>query len=228
MNKILIISFIGIFVILGIFLFVIQDDLDDIKDIFPSSTDAKRLPLLEEDLVTYTSSTETRCVLNNCELYSYGGTRFAQDENGTWGDAGRVTSITQTSDDLSINYFGIKGQKSIVWEVGSIYNGNYFSMIDVHNNFPEISFSFPVEETDYGKKYTLNIMDIPLVNQPNIEFITLTYKSHSGFDVSDLDFQQKKIIVGKIMNLLFDDAKSEGFTITFNKTEKRIYSDAMR
>ncbi len=222
-KKILVlISMVGIVLVFGIFMFVNVSSVDQIES---SREESPRVGnnVLEEGTSSYTESTKTVCTGNICRLESFGGIRFAQNEEGNWVDAGRVTSITQSSDDLSFNYFGKKGNKSIVFEVGAIYNGNYFSMQEVNQNIPELSFSFPVEETNYGNKYTLNIIDIPEVHQPNIESITLTYKSHSGFDVSNLDFGQRKVIAGEIMSLLFEDAKEEGFTISINKTEKRIY-----
>ncbi len=200
--------------------------LDPIYEIIPTVS-AQESPPAEQETVTYTPSTETHCAIENgrkkCWVALYSGTRFAQNQSGDWVNPSQILKITKNSDDLTFTYDGIKGDYSITFEIGVIYNGNYYSMYDVKQSNPQIQFNFPTKKTSTSRKYAVNITNIPLAMQPNIQNITLTYKSHTGFTLSQLKLEKGRYLIKDIFELVFDDLKENDFVVKINKAEKRIY-----
>ncbi len=172
---------------------------------------------------------ETYCRNNTiyrqqCQRTLYSGTRYAQNSIGEWVNPSDVLRITKQSDDLTFHYDGIKGYANVTFETGVIYNGNYFSMATVKQNYPEIQFNFPSWKYPANRKYAINITDIDKtsLNQSKIQNITLTYKSHYGFTLSQLKQFNRKFFIKDTMALYFEDLL-EKHPLKINKTEKRIY-----
>lgn len=177
--------------------------------------------------VSRTANSETNCVseqgIDTCQIKFYPSDVFAQNSSGDWVDAGDVIRITKNSDDLTFHYDGIKGYKSITFEVGVIHNGNYYSFATIKQMYPQITFSFPVTTTKTSKKYDLIISNIPAAVQPGLENITLTYKEHSGFALSQLKKSSNRRLATKIFSLTFYDLINAGFTTSINISERRVY-----
>ncbi len=133
-----------------------------------------------------------------------------------------VTTITRNEDDIKIAYDGTRGNFSITFESGVIYNNNYYSMAQVNQLVPALKFSFPTWITGNTRKYAVNISNIPTAMQPNIQYITLTYKEHDGFTLDQLK-SNKDFVIKDIMRLGFDDLIENGFTFDINVTERRVY-----
>jgi len=158
-----------------------------------------------------------------CDKILYSGVMYAQNSTGQWVNPSDVLSISKYQDDITFTYNGINGEKSITFESGVIYNNNYFSMADVKGLYPEIEFYFPHWKTDTYRKYAVNISSIPSAVQPNIDYITLTYKSHDGFDISKLKNVGIKYKINDVFELLFDDLIEHDFTVEINVSDRRIY-----
>ena len=168
---------------------------------------------------------ERTCVDGRCTESIYGAPIFAKDSSGQWVNSSDVLSITRDSDDIIFHYNGIEGNFNITFESGAIYNGNYFPMATVKSNFPQLNFNFPSSKERTRHKYAVNITNINATSiNPNlIESITLTYKTHSGFTLSQLRTETGSFVARNIMNLAFDDLLDSGFTISTNISERRIY-----
>jgi len=168
---------------------------------------------------------ERTCVNGRCTESIYGAPVFAKDSSGQWVNSSDVLSITRDSDDIIFHYNGIEGNFNITFESGAIYNGNYFPMATVKSNFPQLNFNFPSSKERTRHKYAVNITNINATSiNPNlIESITLTYKTHSGFTLSQLRTETGSFTARNIMNLAFSDLLDSGFTISTNISERRIY-----
>src|SRR3989344_5431317 len=190
-------------------------------------TDALIDPITGEkipEIIEKTSNSETIKIADNkFQASIYPETRFAQNSLGEWVDASDIMSITRNEDDITFHYDGIEGYFNLTFESGVIYNKNYFSMAQVKQANPQITFDFPTQKTPEKIKYAVNISNIPLEVQPNVEYVTLTYKSHYGFTLSELKSEQGKFIAKNLMGLAFDDLKESYYTININTDEKRIY-----
>lgn len=158
-----------------------------------------------------------------CEKTLYSGVMFAQNSSAEWVNPSDVLSISKYQDDITFSYNGIKGDYSITFESGVIYNGNYKSMAEVKGIYPDIEFDFPHWKNDTYRKYAVNISNIPSVVQPNIDYITLTYKSHDGFTIDQLKTANKKYQIMDAFELLFDDLIEHNFTVEINVSDRRIY-----
>jgi len=190
-------------------------------------TDALIDPITGEkipEIIEKTSNSETIKIADNkFQASIYPETRFAQNSLGEWVDASDIMSITRNEDDITFHYDGIEGYFNLTFESGVIYNKNYFSMAQVKQANPQITFDFPTQKTPEKIKYAVNISNIPLEVQPNVEYVTLTYKSHYGFTLSELKSEQGKFIAKNLMGFAFDDLKESYYTININTDEKRIY-----
>ena len=173
--------------------------------------------------MAYTPTSSIDCNNAVCKQTLYSGEQFAQDSNGNWVNSSDVLRITRDEDDLIFHYDGIKGKFNITFETGVIYNGNYISMSQVKTNNPQINFNFPTTETETTGKYAINITDIPLSVIPNIQNITLTYKSHQGFDLVKLKSLAKNFNVNDGIGLFFDDLIENNFQVEISIPDRRIY-----
>ena len=205
-KSIIFLSFISLIFLIFILIFIVSGDN-------PS-------PMIS---TKFTSNTHTSCIDNKCTSIIYSLTKYAQNSSGDWVDASDVLKITKNSGDLTFHYNGIYGDLNITFEAGVIYNGNYFSMIQIKQLFPQIEFDFPVQVYPDHEKYAVNISKIPSNVQPKIQNITLTYKDHNGFALSELDSKKGRYIVKELIELGFDDLKENGFIFQINKNERRIY-----
>ncbi len=155
---------------------------------------------------------------------SYLGARFHQNSSGDWVYTSDVFRITRFEDDLTFHYDGIQGALDVTFEAGVINNGNYLSMSKVKTIFPQIKFDFPKKKYKSYWKYAVNITNIPVAQQSTIEAVTLTYKSHNGFNLSQLTSEEgKRFVIKGLMKLGFNDLKENDFTLRINKSEKRLY-----
>ncbi len=208
-KKWITISFISVLLLISLISFVVTDEH------IPSGS------------IIRSASTETYCKeeqdgMKECWTAAYSGfTRFAQNSNGEWVDASDVLFITKNSDDITFHYDGIRGYFNITFEAGVIYNENYYSMADVKQMQPGIGFNFPTQKYDSYRKYAVNITNITL-NKALISDITLTYKDHYGFTLSQFKKSGKKYFIKDIMRLGFKDLLDSGFTIDINISEKRV------
>jgi hypothetical protein len=178
-----------------------------------------------ERTTTRSPTTETICGDDKCQTTFFSGERdtFIQNSTGDWVDVSDVLSITRNSDDLTFHYYnGMTSYLNLTLEAGVIYNGNYYSMAQVKQMYPQIEFSFPTQRRESYRKYAVNITNIPL-NKSLIENITLTYKEHSGFSLNQLKTQKGKFIARNTLGLTFEDLIKNGFIVEINKNEKRIY-----
>jgi hypothetical protein len=132
-------------------------------------------------------------------------------------------SISRDQDDIIFTYEGEKGTKSLTLESGAIYNGSYYSMAQINQLVPTLHFSFPVRNEGTMKKYAVNISNIPSAMQPNVNAITLTYKEHSGFELSKLKTYINKMSIDDYIDLGFGDLIQSGFNFNINQSERRIY-----
>jgi len=173
-----------------------------------------------QQTITYTEGSKTTCVGNICTSI-ISGPRYHQNASGNWTEIGNIFRITKNSDDITFHYDGIEGYKNLTLESGVIYNGNYYSMADVKSFRPEIEFTFPSEKRRSNHKYAVNISNIANVIN-NTSYITLTYKSHAGFNLGDMVFSNNKINARQIALKFFDLIES-GYTLRLNTTEKRVY-----
>ena len=171
------------------------------------------------------SNQKRTCTGGRCTESIYGAPIFAKDSSGQWVNSSDVFIITRDSDDIIFHYDGIEGKFNITFESGAIYNGNYFSMATIKSNFPQLNFNFPSTKERTRYKYAVNITNINATSiNPNlIESITLTYKTHSGFTLSQLRTETGSFTARNIMNLAFNDLLESGFTISTNLSERRIY-----
>jgi len=158
--------------------------------------------------------------VQECSRTIYSGVMYAQDNNGKWINASDVFYITKNGDDITFHYNGKDEYYNITFEAGVIYNGNYHSFNNVMQSHPEMSISFPTEKHQTYWKYAVNISNISADIQPNIDFITLTYKEHYGFSLNDLKGAKKRFVVKK-MGLYFDDLLNK-YTVDLDLTNRRI------
>ncbi len=173
--------------------------------------------------IEYTGTTKTECSESGrCYTTFYGGTMFAQNSQGEWVSPTDVLSITKSQDDITFHYDGINGDKSITFEAGVIYNGTYYSMSQVKQMKPDINFNFPHEDKGSYYKYAVNITNLGELNIDLIENITLTYKSHEGFNLNQLKTENNRFKITSILGLYFDDL-IKLHPISINVAEKRLY-----
>lgn len=172
--------------------------------------------------IEYTPTTKTECNYGKCYTTFYSGTMFAQDSQGDWTYASNVIYITKYQDDLTFHYDGIDGEYSITFEAGVIYNGNYYSMSEVKQMKPNINFNFPTEQGTSHYKYSVNITNLDELNIELIENITLTYKSHEGFNLNQIKMGNRTFKIKSTLQMAFTDL-FDLYTIKINKNEKRLY-----
>lgn len=172
--------------------------------------------------IEYTESSKTECDGTRCYTTFYSGVMFAQDSDGYWVSPSDILSITKNQDDITFHYDGIKGYKSITFEAGAIYNGNYYSFSEIKQMKPEIEFYFPKEDQGTHIKYAINITNLDELDINLIENITLTYKSHTGFNLNQLMIENNRFKVKSIMGLYFDDL-IDLYPISININERRLY-----
>ncbi len=173
--------------------------------------------------VERTESSEKSCNNGICNAVVYSGARYTQDKSSNWVDPSEVFSISKSGDDLTFNYNGSKGNFSITFEVGAIYDGSYFSMAQIKTLKPAIIYKFPIQKQITSWKYAINVSNVSVAVQEKLGNITLTYKSHEGFDISQLTKNNKKYKIKNIATLVFDDLTENNFTIDIMPNEKRIY-----
>lgn len=141
-----------------------------------------------ESKVYYKTSMKT-VVNSDCTVTRtlYSGTMFAQNSSGSWVPASDVLYITKHQDDITFHYNGINGYYNITFELGAVYNGNYYSFAQIKQMKPGIKYNFSHTKQISYHKYSVNITNITgNLNISKIENITLTYKNHYGFNLSKL------------------------------------------
>lgn len=174
----------------------------------------------------YTASSKTVCDdhgVCNKELYS--GVMYAQNSAGDWVNSEDVMGISRYQDDITFWYDGIGGYKDITFETGVIYDGGYYSFSQVVQAAPELIFDFPVEHLRGTKKYSviINNIDQTSLTPGLFESITLTYKNHTGFELSQLRSSRGKYLIGEVLSMGFSDALAMGYNYSINVPERRIY-----
>jgi len=165
-------------------------------------------------------STERICNGNICTMTLYSAPMYAKNSEGKWVNASDVFYVTRKEDDITFHYDGEDGYYNITFEAGVLYNGVYHSFHDVIQTHPELSISFPTEKHKSYWKYAVNISNIPDAVSPNIDSVTLTYKNHYGFKITDLKGAKKRFIIKK-MGLYFNDLL-EKYTVTLDLPNRRI------
>jgi len=171
---------------------------------------------------TYGSTWEETCNNGICTRTFYSGVIYTQNATGHWVRPSDVLYITKNSDDITFHYDGTN-YYNVTFEVGAVYNGNYYPMADVKELKPNINFDFPSEKHDTYIKYAINISNLTdNLNVSLINSITLTYKNHYGFTLEQLKQGNRCFYVKDKMALYFEDLL-EFYTISLNKSEKRIY-----
>ncbi|MEK6934376.1 MAG: hypothetical protein AABW46_00700 [Nanoarchaeota archaeon] len=169
----------------------------------------------------YTEFSRTTCNNGLCSAEYYTGARFAQNSTNGWVDSADVLSITRNNDEIVFHYNGIYGYKNLSMEVGTIYKGNYISLDNIKISNSEITFDFPSTKNKVNHKYSLNIDNAAnVINDMN--YLTLTYKNHYGFDLKNLIFNDKYIAAEQI-GLFFDDLLNDNLFVNVSQSEKRVY-----
>jgi len=174
-----------------------------------------------------TETQDADCVDDFCTLTDYLYPVFPIDSTNNSRYVYDVFRITKNEDDLTFHYNGTNGMYNITFETGVFYNNNYYSMAQVKVLKPAINFNFPIQKEKIKLKYAVNITNIDTDLQANINNITLTYKSHEGFDIFQLIKNGKQYKIG-VMNLLFDGLIESGFNIDIASDERRIYISNLR
>jgi len=177
--------------------------------------------------ITRTESAETTCKieqgLKNCVATIFPKMKNVQAKNGAWVDPSEVLNVHQESDDIIIEYSCLKGDYSISFEVGVVFNGKSYSIEEIKQSYPEVQLQAQTDKNPGFVKYAISISNLPNDVQNGLESVVLSYKNHTGFDVQQLESEQESLIVNDLFILSFEDLKNSGFTVNVDKAESKVY-----
>lgn len=143
-----------------------------------------------------------------------------------------TSTLTYSNYELTFSYGGYY----LTYAPYVIYNGNYWSLEDIINQFPSIGQNVEIERPAYSWKYSLVINDIPLALQPNIDYIGFkrvdtnlswddveVFKQGMYVDGDIDDFRDYYFILIKDKVVFhYRDLLYSGFTVQLNRTDLLI------
>lgn len=169
----------------------------------------------ENETVTYTSSEETHCINNTCTLTMYSGVMFTKEPDG-WHTLTEVSNVTWQNGGFNFSYRNYW----VLIEPFVIYNGNYKTIQDIKNAFPNVDIKDYISVSRFSHKFAVNFSNVPQDLLDNTDYIGLRLKDSHGLTWNDVrKTSDQSIVIKNKVEINYGDLIDSGFTLNFvNKT----------
>ena len=198
-------------VLLFFFLFLFQKT----KNISLAQEDLLWKGILEET-VNYTPSSETHCINGKCWTALYSGTVFIKEKDGKWYTLLEISTVKWQDNAFNFSYKNYW----VSIEPFVIYKGNFYTVQDIKNAFPDINIKDYIKPEKFAYKFVLNYSNVPQTLLNNVDYLGFRLKGAHGLTWDDVKKSgNHSIVIKNKVVVSYEDLIESNFTLNLvNKT----------